>query len=146
MRMAPGNAIREVAWITDARFAILLDGRESLGRGGVESVFVSDAEGRFARPVLSFPGLSYLRPFGRNRIMVRAGPPGRGFLTVDDNGIARAFPRSLADGQALAMSPDGAWVASTSAGSVHVYRLGDRRPLDPARLAIDAVDLGWGAS
>lgn len=141
IRIAPGNAIRELAWLDGDRFAMLVDGRD-----GRESVFVSGAEGRFARPVLSFPGLSYLRPFGRNRIMVRAGPPGRGFLTVDDNGIAKAFPKALADGQALAVSPDGAWVASTSAGSVHVYRLGDRRPLDPARLAIDAVDLGWGAS
>ena len=78
--------------------------------------------------------------------MVRAGPPGRGFLTIDDEqNRHQAFPRVLADGQALAVSPDGAWVASTSAGSVHVYRLGERRPLDPARLAIDAVDLGWGA-
>jgi hypothetical protein len=145
MRMVPGNTIRELAWIDDERFAMLLDGRESLGREGVESVVLSGPEGRFARPVLSFPRLSYLRPFGRNRIIVRAGQPGRGFLTVDNNGIAKAFPKALADGQALAVSPDGAWVASTSAGSVHVYRLGERRSLDPARLAIDAVDLGWGA-
>jgi hypothetical protein len=141
MRMPPENAIRELAWMNDERFVMLLGGRE-----GVESVFLSWAGDRFARPVLSSPGLSYLRPFGRNRVIVRAGRPGRGFLTIDDDGIARAFPRSLADGQALAVSPDGAWVVSTSVGAVHVYPLGDRRPLDPARLAIDAVDLGWGAS
>jgi hypothetical protein len=141
MRMPREIAIRELAWMNDERLAMLLDGMQ-----GSESIFVFRTGGRFARPVLSFPGLSYLRPFGRNRVIVRAGRPGRGFLTIDENGIARAFPRSLADGQALAASPDGAWVASTSAGAVHVYRLGVPRPLDPARLAIDAVDLGWGAS
>jgi hypothetical protein len=78
--------------------------------------------------------------------MVRAGPPGRGFLTIDENRIATAFPRFLADGQALAVSPDGAWVASTSGGAVHVYRLGDKRPLDPIRIDIDALDLGWGTA
>ena len=142
MRMVPGNAIRELAWIDNERLAMLLD---SPGSSESVRVLVSGAGGRLARPVLSFPGLSYLRPFGRNGLMVRAGPPGQGFLTIDDNRIATAFPRFLADGQALAVSPDGAWVASTSAGSVYVYRLGERRPLDPARLAIDAVDLGWGA-
>jgi hypothetical protein len=147
MHLVPGNAIHELAWMNDERFAMLLDGRESLGREGVESVFLSGAGGRFGRPVLSSPGLSYLRPFGRNRLMVRTGqPPGRVFLTIDENGIAHAFPRVLADGQALAVSPDGAWVASTSAGAVHVYRLGDRRPLDPVRIDIDAVDLGWGTA
>jgi hypothetical protein len=29
---------------------------------------------------------------------------------------------------------------------VHVYRLGDRRPLDPIRIDIDALDLGWGTA
>ena len=142
MRMVPGNTIRELAWIDNERLAMLLD---SPGNSESVRVLVSGAGGRLARPVLSFPGLSYLRPFGRNRLIVRAGPPGQGFLTIDENRIATAFPRFLADGQALAVSPDGAWVASTSAGAVHVYRLGERRPLDPARLVIDAVDLGWGA-
>ena len=141
-RMEPPDGIRELAWMNDERFAMLLAGRE-----GVESVFLSGAGGsRFARPVLSSPGLSYLRPFGRNRVVVRTGPPGHAFLTIDDNGIANAFPRFLADGQALAVSPDGAWVASTSGGAVHVYRLGDGRPLDPVRIEIDAVDLGWGTA
>jgi len=139
--MEPPDAIRELAWMNDERFAMLLDGRE-----GVESILLSGAGGRFARPVLSSPGLSYLRSFGRNRVVVRTGPPGRAFLTIDDDGIANAFPRFLADGQALAVSPDGAWVASTSGGAVHVYRLGDGRPVDPIRIAIDAVDLGWGTS
>jgi hypothetical protein len=143
MRVEPRDAIRELAWIDDQRFAMLLD---SPGSPESVRVLVSGAGGRLARPVLSFPGLSYLRPFGRNRLMVRAGPPGRGFLTIDENRIAHAFPRFLADGQALAVSPDGAWVASTSGGAVHVYRLGDRRPLDPVRIDIDAVDLGWGTS
>jgi hypothetical protein len=143
MRVVPRDAIRELAWIDDERLAMLLD---SPGSPESVRVFVSEAGSRFARPALSFPGLSYLRPFGRNRLMVRAGPPGRAFLTIDENRIATAFPRSLADGQALAVSPDGAWVASTSGGAVHVYRLGDRRPLDPVRIKIDAVDLGWGTS
>ncbi len=143
MRVEPRDAVRELAWIDDERLAILLD---SPGNSESVRVLVSGAGGRLARPVLSFPGLSYLRPFGRNRLMVRAGPPGQGFLTIDDNRIASAFPRFLADGQALAVSPDGAWVASTSVGTVHVYRLGDRRPLDPVRIDIDAVDLGWGTS
>ena len=141
MRAVPGNAIHELAWMNDERFAMLLDGRE-----GVESVFLSGAGGRFARPVLSSSGLSYLRPFGRNRVVVRTGPAGRAFLTIDDNGIAKPFPRFLADGQAVTVSPDGAWVASTSAGAVHVYRLGDSRPLEPVRIEIDAVDLGWGTA
>jgi hypothetical protein len=143
MRVEPRDAIRELAWIDNERLAMLLDSPENL-----ESVrvLVSGAGGRLARPVLSFPGLSYLRPFGRNRLMVRAGPPGRGFLTIDENRIATAFPRFLTDGQALAVSPDGAWVASTSAGAVHVYRLGDKRPLDPIRIDIDALDLGWGTA
>jgi hypothetical protein len=141
MRTEPPNAILELAWMNDERFAMLLDGRE-----GVESVFLSGVGGPFARPVLSSPGLSYLRPFGRNRIVVRTDPPRRAFLTIDDNGIANAFPRFLADGQALAVSPDGAWVASTSGRAVHVYRLGDGRPLDPIRIEIDAVDLGWGTA
>lgn len=143
MRVEPRDVVRELAWIDDERLAILLD---SPGNSESVRVLVSGAGGRLARPVLSFPGLSYLRPFGRNRLMVRAGPPGQGFLTIDDNRIASAFPRFLADGQALAVSPDGAWVASTSLGAVHVYRLGDRRPLDPVRIDIDAVDLGWGTS
>jgi hypothetical protein len=143
MRAEPRDAIRELAWIDDERLAILLD---SPGSPESVRVIVSGETGPFGRPVLSFPGLSYLRPFGRNRLMVRAGPPGRGFLTIDENRIAHAFPRSLADGHALAVSPDGAWVASTNGGAVHVYRLGDRRPLDPVRIDIDAVDLGWGTS
>ncbi|HYM63707.1 MAG TPA: hypothetical protein VES61_03415 [Gaiellaceae bacterium] len=146
MRTGPGDAIRELAWIDDERLAMLVD-----GPGSIESVFVSEAGGRIAsrrsqRPELSFRDLSNLRPFGRNRVMVRTGPPpGRVFLTIGEGGIASAFPRFLADGQALAVSPDGAWVASTRAGVVHIYRLGNRRPVDPIRLAIDAVDLGWGA-
>jgi hypothetical protein len=141
-RMEPPDAIRELAWMTDERFAMLLDGRE-----GVEAIFLSAAGGgRFARPVLSSPGLSYLRPLGRNRVVVGTGPPGRAFLTIDDDGIANAFPRSLVDGQALAVSPDGAWVASTSGGAVYIYRLGDGPPLDPIRIEIDAVDLGWGTA
>jgi hypothetical protein len=143
IRVEPRDAVRELAWIDDERLAILLD---SPGNSESVRVIVSGAGGRLARPVISFPGLSYLRPFGRNRLMVRAGPPGQGFLTIDDNRIATAFPRFLADGQALAVSPDGAWIASTSVGAVHVYRLGDRRPLDPVRIDIDAVDLGWGTS
>jgi hypothetical protein len=139
----PTDAIRELAWSDDEQLAMLLD---SPGNSESVRVLVSGGGGRLARPVLSFPGLSYLRPFGRNRLMVRAGPPGQGFLTIDDNRIATAFPRFLADGQALAVSPDGAWVASTSGGAVHVYRLGNRRPLDPVRIDIDAVDLGWGTS
>ena len=139
----PRDAIRELAWIDDERLTMLLG---SPGSPESVRVLVSGAVGRFARPVLSFAGLSYLRPFGRNRLLVRAGPPGRAFLTIDENRIAHAFPRSLADGQALAVSPDGAWVASTGGGAVHVYRLGDRRPLDPVRIDIDAVDLGWGTS
>ena len=142
MRMVPANTIRELAWIDNERLAMLLD---SPGNSESVRILVSGAGGRLAQPVLSFPGLSYLRPYGGNHLIVRAGPPGQGFLTIDENRIATTFPRYLADGQALAVSPDGAWVASTSAGSVHVYRFGERRPLDPARLAIDAVDLGWGA-
>lgn len=142
MPMVPGNTIRELAWIDNERLAMLLD---SPGNSESVRVLVSGAGGGLTRPVLSFPGLSYLRPFGRNRLVVRAGPPGQGFLTIDENRIATALSRFLADGQALAVSPDGAWVASTGAGAVHVYRLGERRPLDPARLVIDAVDLGWGA-
>jgi hypothetical protein len=143
IRVEPKDAIRELAWINDERLAMLLD---SPGSPESVRVLVSGEGGPFARPALSFAGLSYLRPFGRNRLMVRAGPPGRAFLTIDENRIAHAFPRSLADGQALAVSPDGAWVASTSGGAVHVYRLGDVRPLDPVRIDIDAVDLGWGTS
>ena len=140
--MAPTNAIRELAWIDDERVAMLVQGRET-----VESILLSGAGRRFARPVLSFPGLSYLRPIGRDRVMVRTGPSsGGGFLTIDAGGIAHAVPRFLVDGQALAVSPDGAWVASTSAGAVYVYRLSDQRPLDPIRIEIDAVDLGWGIS
>ncbi len=142
MRMGSGSSVRELAWIDDERLAMLLD---SPGSPASIRVFVS-ANGDFAQPVLSFAGLSYLRPLGQNRLMVRAGPPGRAFLMIDENRIAHAFPRSLADGQALAVSPDGVWVASTSAGAVYVYRLGDRRPLDPVRIDIDAVDLGWGTA
>ena len=147
VRSHPGEVIRELAWIDDERLAILVD-----GPGRIESVFVYEAGLRLAGPGLSFPGLSYLRSLGPGRAVVRSGqPPDGGLLTIDRRGRAGGFfgpalPRFLADGQALAVSPDGAWVASTSGGAVHVYRLGDRRPLDPVRIDIDAVDLGWGAS
>ncbi|CAN5198577.1 hypothetical protein BH18ACT14_BH18ACT14_19530 [soil metagenome] len=141
-RTEPRDAIRELAWIDGERLAVLV-----ASPGSPESVYFSGPGGRFTERALAFQGLSYLRPFGRNRVMVRAGPSRGGvFLTIDKSGIAHAFPRSQADGQALAVSPDGAWVASTSAGAVYVYRLGDRRPLDPIRIDIDAVDLGWGTS
>jgi hypothetical protein len=146
VRSRPGEAIRELAWMDDERLAALVD-----GPGRIESVFVYEAGRRIARPELAFPGLAYLRRLGRGRVVVRTGPaPGGGFITIDARGrvggfFANALPRFLADGQAFAVSPDGAWVASTSVGTVHVYRLDDRRPLDPIRLAIDAVDLGWGA-
>jgi hypothetical protein len=147
VRSRPGEVIRELAWIDDERPAMLVD-----GPGRIESVFVYEAGLRLAGPGLSFPGLSYLRSLGPGRAVVRSGqPPDGGLLTIDRRGRAGGFfrpalPRFLTDGQALAVSPDGAWVASTSGGTVHVYRLGDRRPLDPARIDIDAVDLGWGTS
>jgi hypothetical protein len=147
VRSHPGEVIRELAWIDDERLAMLVD-----GPGRIESVFVYEAGLRLAGPGLSFPGLSYLRSLGPGRAVVRSGqPPDGGLLTIDRRGRAGGFfrpalPRFLADGQALAVSPDGAWVASTSGGAVHVYRLGDRRPLDPVRIDIDAVDLGWGTS
>ena len=147
VRSHPGEVIRELAWIDDERLAILVD-----GPGRIESVFVYEAGLRLAGPGLSFPGLSYLRSLGPGRAVVRSGqPPDGGLLTIDRRGRAGGFfrpalPTFLADGQALAASPGGAWVASTSGEAVHVYRLGDRRPLDPVRIDIDAVDLGWGAS
>jgi hypothetical protein len=147
VRSRPGEAIRELAWIDDERLAMLVD-----GPGRIGSVFVYEAGLRLAGPGLSFPDLSYLRPLAPGRAVVRSGqPPDGGLLTIDLRGrvggfFAPALPGFLADGQALAVSPDGAWVASTSGGAVHVYRLGDKRPLDPIRIDIDALDLGWGTA
>ena len=144
VRSHPGKAIRELAWLDDERVAVLVD-----GRGRVRSVFIYEAGLRRAGLGISFPGLSYLHPLGGRRAVVRSGTPPDGgiFFAFDQRGVfENDVPRFLADGQALAVSPDGAWVASTRAGAVYIYRLGDRRPLDPIQIDIDAVDLGWGTS
>jgi hypothetical protein len=147
VRTRPGEIIRELAWIGDEQLAMLVD-----GPGRIRSVFVYEAGLRLSGPGLSFPGLSYLHSLGPGRAVVRSGqPPDGGLLTIDRRGRAGGFlspalPGFLTDGRALAVSPDGAWVASTRVGAVYIYRLGDRRPLDPIRIDIDAVDLGWGTS
>lgn len=145
MRNRPGQEIRELAWLDAERLAVL-----TAGRGELTLVSVYEAGRRLAGPAFSSSGLSYLRPFGPRRAFVRRGRPPEGaiFFSIDEREVAfeNDLPGFLVDGQALAVSPDGAWVASTRAGVVHIYRLGDRRPVDPIRLAIDAVDLGWGTS
>jgi hypothetical protein len=140
-----GQEIRELAWLDADRLAVL-----TAGRGGLALVSVYEVGRRLAGPTLSRSGLAYLRPFGPRRAVVRSGRPPEGaiFFSIDERRVAfeNDLPGFLVDGQALAVSPDGAWVASTRAGVVHIYRLGDRRPVDPVRLAIDAVDLGWGTA
>jgi hypothetical protein len=148
VRNRPGEAIRELAWLDGERLAAVIQGPGRLNK----YVSVFERGRRVNRPEPFIPGLAYLRPFGEDRLLIRAGsPPGAALFLLDRRGRPQGFsgnalPQFLADGQAVAVSPDGAWVASTRAGAVHVYRLGGRRPLDPVRIDIDAFDLGWGTA
>jgi hypothetical protein len=137
----PGPIV-DLAWVSDVGAAMLVIRDQGNGRSLVivlDRTVVGDV-GPQPASLQAVPGGFGLR-IARNSLA--------GVFHVDRRGrVPRVqyLPRSLADGRALAVSPDRRWVASTSRGKLEIYRLGVARPLDPVELPLDVADVGWAGS
>jgi hypothetical protein len=128
----PDGPVRELAWLTNRRMALITGGR---------SFLVTIREGRL-HVSTGTPGhhLHALRvsPMGS---YVAARAAGGGMLVIDASGHPVSLPPFLTP-SSITWSPDERWTAVATANSVFVFRteLSEARL---RRLSIHALDLAW---
>lgn len=141
-RVGAGARLREMAWPANDRIALL-----AATHGGYPRTLAFFHGGRLVRRAHASCGLQHLE--GRPGEVSVRGLVGGGSCALVEYGVSGkpsrrlGAPGFLADGRAVALSPDGRWLATTVRDTVQIYRAGLGSPRDAIELPVRAVDLAW---
>ena len=117
--------IEELHWLTDARFAAILQARSADDREEYLALF---ERGRIVRePSFAYADLGGIRPSPTGRL-VAAYVRGRGggIVVVDREG--EPVHLAMAHGHGIAWSPDERWIAEATEDAIYVFRADEESP------------------
>jgi hypothetical protein len=136
--------VREMAWLTETRFVLVVRGTGVHPDLRDVVVLVEDGS-RLSGGELNASRVHV----SRRAQQIFVAYPGSGLVVYDQRGTVRSpesrFP--FGDIAAAADSPDGRWIALARPGNVCIYEPVEPRPREEfpvACLPFDAVDLAWG--
>jgi hypothetical protein len=130
--------IEELHWLTNARFAAILQARSAVDREEYLTLF---ERGRIVRePTFAYADLGGIRPSPSGRL-VAAYVGGGGIVAVDSRG--EPVHLAIGHGHGIAWSPDERWIAEATEDAIYVFRADEERPEFIRIPVTDARDLLW---